>query len=142
MITYRALTKGDFAKLNPHHTQSQHEATEEYEAYLMKAGRALSVFHGETLIACFGGAEQWTGRRLIWAVMGVETAKHMRGLTVLAQKLLKQYHCRRSECYVNATFPQGIRWAKMVGFKLETPEPMKSFFPNGGDAYMFSMIGD
>ncbi len=142
MIEVKALKKGDFAKLNPHHTQAQHEATEEYETQLMRGDRAFALWIGDTIIASFGYMEIWQGRRLIWAVMGVETSKHMRELTAIAKRMLKQYYYRRSEIYVDATFPQGFRWAKMLGFTLETPEPMKGFFPQGGDAYLFSLQGD
>lgn len=142
MINVKPLKKGDFAMLNPHHTQTQHEANAEYESELMKGERSFSFWSGDVIIACMGAHEVWHGRRMIWAVMGVETSKHMRQLTILARSLLKQFHCRRSEIYVNADFKQGIRWARMVGFKLETLEPMEGFFPEGGSAYMFSMMGD
>lgn len=144
MITYRAMREGDFMMLNPHGTQAYLTPSPEYERYLMNGGRAISFVRESDgqVVACAGGYEQWEGRRLIWAVMGVETSRHMRQLTKLGRFLLKQYHCRRSECYVDACFPQGFRWAQMLGFTLETPEPMKRFLPNGNDAYLFSMMGD
>ena len=39
---------------------------------------------------------------------------------------------------VDAAFPQAIRWACMLGFTCETPEPMRRYTPDGRDAYLFS----
>jgi len=144
MISYRAMREGDFEKLNPHGSQAYLSPSPEYERYLMKGGRSLTFFResDEQVIACAGGYEQWEGRRLIWAVMGVESGRYMRQMTRHAQYLLKAYYCRRSECYVDAQFEQGYRWATLIGFKLETPEPMRGFLPNGNDAFMFSMSGE
>jgi hypothetical protein len=39
---------------------------------------------------------------------------------------------------VDAGFGAGCRWAELLGFSLETPEPMKKYLPNGRDAYLYA----
>jgi hypothetical protein len=41
---------------------------------------------------------------------------------------------------VDANFAQGRRWAELLGFNCETPQPMRHYLPNGHDAYLYARI--
>jgi hypothetical protein len=46
----------------------------------------------------------------------------------------------RIEMAVDANFAQGRRWAELLGFNCETPQPMRHYLPNGHDAYLYARI--
>jgi hypothetical protein len=47
---------------------------------------------------------------------------------------------RRLEMAVDAEFTAGLRWARMLGFTCETPEPMKAYTPAGRACYQFARV--
>lgn len=88
------------------------------------------VVEGEP-IACAGTVLQWPGRYTAWAYMGRNTGPHMRWLTKAVLDNLAGVK-GRIELTVRADFPAGQRWARMLGFEVETPL-LKAFGPLGED---------
>lgn len=89
------------------------------------------VVDGEP-IACAGTVFQWPGRYTAWAYMGRNTGPHMRWITREVLKNLSKFTQCRIELTVRADFPAGQRWARMLGFEVETPL-LKAFGPLGED---------
>lgn len=82
-------------------------------------------------IACAGTVRQWPGRHTAWAYLSPETGKHMRWVTKETLIVLAAIK-GRIELTVRCDFELGHRWAKMLGFEVETPV-MKGFGPFGED---------
>ena len=80
-------------------------------------------------IACGGTIQQWPGRHHAWMLMNAVTGPHMRFITNQVLKCLKSVE-GRIELTVRADFAQGHRWAKMLGFRVETPV-LVAFGPEG-----------
>lgn len=88
------------------------------------------VVDGEP-IACAGTLLQWPGRSVAWAYMTRSTGPHMRWVTREALAKLKDVK-GRIELQVRADFEQGHRWARMLGFEMETPLK-RAYGPFGED---------
>lgn len=83
-------------------------------------------------IACGGTVQIWPGRHSAWAYMGPITAPHMVVITRYALECLARAK-GRIEMTVRVDFEAGHRWAKMLGFKVETP--VMPFYGPGGEAH-------
>jgi len=101
-------------------------------------GRAWTAMADGAPVACGGLVEVWTGRAYAWALLSESAGPHMLALTRAIRSGLAQSPFRRVEMAVDAGFDAGRRWAELLGFRLETPEPMRAFLPNGRDAYLFA----
>lgn len=92
------------------------------------------------VVGCAGTITLWPGRHQSWALISATIGPSgMVQFTRAVSRALKLKQ-GRVELVVSAEFKQGHRWAKMLGFKLETPEPMAQWFPEGGAASLYSRI--
>lgn len=112
-----------------------------YARALEKAGPAHTAMRGSKVLACIGLMHQWEGRASAWAIM----AENIGGADYLAihravKRFMKLIGYRRIDATVAANFPNAIRWAEMLGFKRETPEPMLNYAPDGSAHYMYSWV--
>jgi hypothetical protein len=80
----------------------------------------------------------WTDRAMLWSYVSKEAGEHFILLTAGVRRFIEASTYKRIEMYVDMEFRQGHRWAKVLGFKNETPVGMKAFFPNGHDAALYS----
>lgn len=89
-------------------------------------------------IACAGLVPMWNGRAYAWALLSDRAGKHMLTLTREIRSRLSSAGFARVEMAVDAGFYAGRRWAEMLGFECETPQPMKAYLPNGRPAYLYA----
>lgn len=109
-------------------------------------GQSLATHEGWTvivddkIIACGGYIKVWGDRVQAWAVISATIGAA--GMLLLTKAALRGLKLRkgRIECYVASGFDAGHRWARMLGFTLETPEPMRQWLPDGSDASQYSRI--
>ncbi len=113
---------------------------EHAEALAAPKGNAYAALVDGQPVAAAGVVELWTGRAHAWALIGEDAGPHMLHITRATRSFLDRLPCRRVEMAVDAEFPQAIRWACMLGFTCETPEPMRRYTPDGRDAYLFARI--
>jgi hypothetical protein len=101
---------------------------EEARAVLEQSDSHTITCDGE-VIACAGTLSQWPGRSIAWAYLHKRSAPHMLFVTkaVLAHVAKAK---GRVEFTVRCDFEPGHRWAKMLGFQIETPE-MPGYGPEG-----------
>ena len=111
---------------------------DEYCEQLAAAGPAHTVLVGDKPIMCAGVAEMWANRYAAWAWVSKDAGRHMVGLTRIVDDYLNTRPYKRIEAYVDARFPQGHRWAKMLNFEFEGL--MRSFGTQGQDMAMYSRI--
>jgi hypothetical protein len=58
-----------------------------------------------------------------------------------AVRVLEARKTKRTEMWVDANYPQGHRWARLLGFKNETEQThMQSFMPDGRDYDLYARI--
>lgn len=82
-------------------------------------------------VACAGLVEQWRGRYTGWAYVARGTLRHMPWITPTAEALIAAKP-GRVEFTVRVDFPAGQRWARLLGFHVETPL-LKKYGPEGED---------
>lgn len=104
--------------------------TPEVLAALEKQNSWTAVADG-TPIACGGTMLQWGGRSIAWAYLNSKTGPHMLFITQAVLKELDKIE-GRVELTVRKDFEKGHRWAKMLGFRVETPT-LEAFGPLGED---------
>lgn len=88
------------------------------------------VVDGEPM-ACAGTVEQWPGRYVAWAHLSRASGPHMGWITRQVRKNLEGVK-GRVELTVRADFPAGLRWARLLGFEIETPI-LRRYGPEGED---------
>ena len=71
-------------------------------------------------LVCAGTVQAWPGRHQAWAYVSRGTLRHMSWITSEVLSNLARVK-GRIELTVRADFPAGLRWAKTLGFKIETP---------------------
>jgi hypothetical protein len=98
--------------------------------YLERCGSWTGVCDGEP-IACAGFIEQWPGRTIAWAYLNRDSAQHMLFITRRVREALSKIK-GRIELTVRCDFDIGHRWARMLGFNVET-YVMKAYGPEGED---------
>ena len=97
---------------------------------LEKQNSWTAVLDG-TPVACGGTMLHWPGRHMAWVYFNPDTRPHMLALTRAVVHALSKVR-GRVEFTVRADFKQGHRWAKMLGFSVETPL-LKQYGPEGED---------
>lgn len=145
MIALHPLTVAHARALMPQPAQddlSEDERLGLIEAHAA-AGPCAALVAPDGTVLCVGGVvldPAWPHRGVVWSLVSAHAGPHMLNLTRAVRAWLDQVPVRRFELYVDAQFPQGARWARLLGFQLETPEPMRHFLPNGNGAYMFGRV--
>ena len=89
-------------------------------------------------VICAGTIQHWPGRHMAWAYVARGTLKHLSWITERVRENLAGLK-GRIEFTVRADFAPGLRWAKSLGFEVETPL-MKSFGPLGENHVGFVRI--
>lgn len=112
-------------------------ATREMLVQLEQQNSWTGVVDG-TPIACAGTYVQWPGRHTAWAYLGKNTGPHMKWITKAVIANLAGVK-GRIELTVRADFELGQRWARMLGFEVESP-CLKAFGPLGEDHVGFVRI--
>jgi hypothetical protein len=82
-------------------------------------------------VACAGFMPQWPGRTIAWAYLNANSGPHMLFVTRAVRKALDKVK-GRIEFAVRRDFDAGHRWARLLGFDVET-YVMKAYGPDGED---------
>lgn len=98
--------------------------------YLRQQNSWSGVVDGAVLV-CAGTIQMWPGRHQAWAYVARGTLRHMPWITEETRKVVEQVK-GRIEFSVRADFLPGQRWAKALGFEVETPL-LKAYGPEGED---------
>lgn len=135
------MTAEHARRIQPQEQQAIESADERVSIAMQQAnhGPCWAVLDptGEVL-AIAGVTEVWEGRGIAWSVLSRNAGPHLVALTRSVVRYLDSLSFQRLELYVDAQFAAGCRWARLLGFELETPEPMLRFLPNGSGAYLFA----
>lgn len=112
------------------------------DAQNQPVGEAYTILDGAQVLACFGLVRLFPGRGLAWSVLSQQAGRRMVAITRAIRCQLDATPCRRVEMAVADGFEAGVRWAELLGFRCETPEPLRAYLPGGVDARLFSRISE
>lgn len=100
--------------------------------WLEQQGKAYSlVTSAGDVLACGGPIEQWPGRTIAWMCFSKNSGQYMLRI-VRFVKLVLEGIVGRVEMSVVKNYEVGHRWAKLLGFEVETP-CLKAYGVNGED---------
>jgi len=99
-------------------------------------GTAFTLIDGR-ILACYGAVKIWDGRWMAWAVLSRYAGEKMLSVTRHVKNVMKQAD-GRLEIIVESDFTEGMRWAKMLGYKMEVERMSK--FLNGKDYALFARV--
>ena len=101
---------------------------------------AISGWVDGRVVGCCGIAEIWTHRAMGWALLSGDCGRHMLEITRLVREALDLHPANRIETAVFTDFPAGRRWAELLGFACETPEPMRHYDARGRSAWLYARV--
>lgn len=94
-------------------------------------GKSWTAMLGDDPVACGGLIEQWPFRHAGWVYLPKEAAPYMRTITLAAMEKMAEVK-GRIEMTVRKDFKAGHKWARMLGFVVETPT-LHAYGPEGED---------
>ena len=113
--------------------------TDEY-AEALESGFALSAWDGVRCVAAAGCVAVYPHRAVAWALFSHNAAPHMLAIARKVRRTMGLLEFKRIEIAVHSTFEQGNRFARLIGMKLETPEPLKAHGVFGEDEYLYAKV--
>ena len=142
MIRLAAFEPEHMVRLDVQDAQTDVDAQTRLDIALAQAsyGPAWTAFHGDDVIAVGGICDTWAGRGIGWSGLSRHAGPHMLALTRLIRRVHESTDYRRIEMFVDPAHAAAIRWAALLKFRNETPEPMQGFLPDGRPAYLFARV--
>jgi hypothetical protein len=113
-------------------------AKPEYGEALVASGPCYSAVEGDAVFASAGFYHQWDGRAIVWALLAADAGRHFVRIHRAVLRSFEMHPYRRLETAVADGFPEGDRWAEMLGFKREGL--MQSYLPGGGNAWLYARV--
>ena len=144
MISVTPMTAEDAMRIRPiQQPQAPVLEAGDRVAQLMhkSLGEDVWSFRKEGRLLAIGGLGfPSEGRMIAWILLDEECGKWLLPLTRFLRVFIDEYHSPRVEMHVCAGFGAGEKWARLLGFTNETPMPMRRFFPDGSDAYLYARV--
>lgn len=113
--------------------------TEGYADWLASIPNSYSLIVNNQCKMCGGLLDHGDGRALAWMLVSNRaTASDLIFTTQYARKIIPDFGFRRIEAIVREGFANGFRWARLLGFRLETENGMSGWFKDGQKGYLFA----
>lgn len=141
-LRFEPFRAGHLRFLAPQREQRYDHAvalSSEYGA-LMESHFALSAWVDNVCVGAAGCVPIFNHRAVAWAILSNDAAPFMLAITRKVRQVIVGLPYRRIEIAVRADFLDGNRFARLIGMKLETAEPMKAHGANGEDEYMYAVV--
>lgn len=139
----RRFKAGDLALIKLQDAQayfSGEVASPDYATTLEHSGQAFTGVHGGQVVCVAGCANVWEGRALAWAFVSPAAGACMVTLHRAVAGFLAQAQYRRIEAIVDDGFEAGHRWMRLLGFRLETPDGMPGYLPDGRKTFLYARV--
>lgn len=108
--------------------------------HMLRARHRYALVNEKGIACAVGGISKiWEKRFIAWMLFATEKPAHFLMVHKAVARFLDSQTDGRIEALVDADFPQGHRWIKMLGFKKES-ERMRKFYPDGTDAYLYAKV--
>lgn len=112
----------------------------EQAAALESTAWAYTGMLDDNIAGCAGVLPMWQGRGVAWAYISrFAERNHFISVHKSVSRFLEACYLQRIEMTVDCDFPQGHRWAEMLGFTKEA-ECMKAYRPDGGDCSLYARV--
>ena len=105
-----------------------------------------AIFEG-VIVAVYGLEVVLEGVGWVWLIMTNDCKKDgVFGIIAIhtirdkLEELLKNNSIRRAQAAIRTDFTEAIKMIEFLGFKNETPEGMKEYFPDRSDGYLYARI--
>lgn len=111
-----------------------------YYGSLLEKHDAWTGMIDDKVVACVGLVPVWPKRYQAWALISGTIGPV--GMLQLSRAVRRGMSLipGRIELVADASFAPGCRWAEILGFKRETPEPMPGWFENGAAAIQYARV--
>lgn len=119
-------------RIKPYLTVQHGEAIE-------KAGNACTVLDGDIPVVVGGIFKFWQNRGEAWLIFGKVKTQDFITIFKMVQRFISMSPLRRIEMVIDHDFPQGHRWAKLLGFEKEA-ECLRSYLPDGRDVSLYALV--
>ncbi len=107
---------------------------------MLNEGIGVSGWVGNRCIGGAGILHVHGDRWVAWAMMCHDIGRYKIGVVRRVHRFLKERPEKRIEMSVVADFEAGHRFARAIGMRLETPEPLKYYGANGEDEMLYSVV--
>lgn len=99
----------------------------------------------DVIVAVGGVTVLWEGVGEVWLMLTADCRKKeffgVIALTAIQNKMEEiTKNLRRVQAIIRTDFPEAKKMIEFFGFVNETPEGMKDYCPDGGDAYLYAKI--
>lgn len=101
---------------------------------------AISAWVGNECLGAAGIVPLFSHRAVAWALISRDIGALMVPVTKKVRSVLAIDPTPRIEMTVPVSFKAGHVWARLLGMKLETPEPLRKFGVRGEDELMYARI--
>jgi len=123
----------------------QPEQRAEWEAMLqpgmqtyIEESDPVSGWVGSKCVGICGLRPIWGHRYEGWALLSSDATDYMLPITRRVRLAIEQLPPSRVEMVVHEDFMAGRKWARALGFKLETPHGMTGFYADGKVGYLYA----
>lgn len=141
-MEFRPFKAGHLAFIAPQPEQrAEHAALLGSRAVAeLERGISLSGWVGCKCVGAAGLIHVTEYRAVAWAILSSDIGTGMLPVVRKVRRVISSAPYRRVEMTVASGFEDGMRFAKMIGARLETPEPMQFYGAGGRDEYMYAVI--
>lgn len=101
---------------------------------------SVAAWHEGRVLGAAGLINVWPGRAVAWALLSKYIGPHLRECTKHIRFVLDNHPAKRIEMVVLKDFRAGNVWARLLGFKLETPNGMDAYFADGTAAMLYARV--
>ena len=99
----------------------------------------IAAWRGGVCLGAAGLIEKWHGTAVAYAFLSTGAGPYLGRFSRRIVAFLDQSEFRRIELLVAPEFDQGRRWARLLGFELETPLA-RCYDPGGNDYAIYTRV--
>lgn len=102
-------------------------------------GEAWTGIDDGRIVACGGVCPLHGYMGNAWAMIAADLKNGFLIVHRVAERVLSSYPAQRIEAHIDCDFENGHRWAKVLGFELESLR-MRKFTPDGRDVALYARV--
>lgn len=114
------------------------ELTNPDYAKMLESMYSYSLIDGDDVLCCAGLLQMWPGRSVGWAMVSHKAGRKFMEIHRNVAAAIRMCPDRRVEIAVDSEFPEGKRWAKMLG--LEYEGTMRGYGIDGRDHDLYARV--
>lgn len=104
------------------------------------SGPGWTILVNDKAVACATISDLRDGRGFMWAAIGADAGPYLLRATRIGVRMMNESPYKRIEAIVKYGFAAGEKWARLLGFELETPFGMRNFGVDGSTYMLFARV--